>query len=109
MRPLLAVQQNNSAPRSSSDELPANVLLSNSSVARHSNSAKRHSNSAKMNGSSKPTDSEDWSGKLPSGNVLQSNGARGSKGGRPIAPTRHYAPEPISQSLRGTSSCAKSG
>jgi hypothetical protein len=37
------------------------------------------------------------------------NGAQRNKGGRPSAPTRRYVLAPISQSLRSTNSCGKSG
>jgi hypothetical protein len=132
MRPLPVGQQNNSVLRSSSDELRANALLSNNTVAqRKSSSARmngdrlprdsahpsnvlpssvaRRSNSVKMSEKIKLTDSEHWSSKQRSGDLLQSNSAPRSKSGRPSAPTRRYVPEPISQSLLGTNSCAKSG
>src|SRR5262245_18756563 len=118
MRPLPVGLQNNSVMRSSSDELRVNALLSNNTVAqRKSSSARmngdrlprdsahpsnvlpssvaRRSNSVKMSEKIKLTDSEHWSSKQRSGDVLQSNSAPRSKSGRPSAPTRLYVPEPI--------------
>jgi hypothetical protein len=125
MRPLPVGQQNNSVLRSNSDDLRVNALLSNNTVApRNSSSARmnadrlpresaplsgkppsnvlsssvaRCSNSVKMSEKIKLTDSEHWSSKQPSGDVLQSNSAPRSKSGRPSAPTRRYVPEPISR------------
>jgi hypothetical protein len=123
MRPLRAAQQNGSVP--SSGDPQVNALSSNSTVARlksssarmsadrlprdsaHpsgklrsnvlSSSVARHSNGVTMSKKNKLTDSEPWSSKPPSGEVPQNDSARQSKNGRSSAPTRRYAPEPISQ------------
>jgi hypothetical protein len=131
MRPLLVGQQNNGVLRSSSDEARVNALSNNTVAHRRSSSARmngdrlprdsahpsnvlpssaaRCSDSMKMSETIKLTDSEHWSSKQPSGDVLQSNGVPRSKSERPSAPTRHYVPEPISRPLLDTNSCGKSG
>jgi hypothetical protein len=68
MRPLLAGQENNSGPRSSNDELPAHVLLSNGRVAQRSSNS--NANADKL-----PRDSAHLSGKLPSSDARQSSSA----------------------------------
>jgi hypothetical protein len=68
MRPLRAGHQNNIGPRSSNDELPANVLLSNGRVEQRCSNS--NASADKM-----PRDSAHLSGKLPSSDARQSSSA----------------------------------
>jgi hypothetical protein len=88
-------ERRNARVRSSSVERPRNAL------ARLNNSVPT-SAGKQLKGNAQP------SARQPSGDVSM-NSVRWIEGGRPSAPTRRYAPEPISQSWRGTTSCGKNG
>jgi hypothetical protein len=89
-------ERRNARVRSSSVERP-----NRNALARLNNSVTT-SAGKQLKGNAQP------SVRQPSADVPM-NSVRWSEGGRPTAPTRRYAPEPISQSLRGTSSCGKNG
>ena len=80
----------------------SNVELPNRSALARLNSSVPTSTGKQLKGNAQP------SVRQPSADVLM-NSVRWSEGGRPSAPTRRYAPEPISQSWRGTSSYGKNG
>ena len=80
-----------------------------SNVERPSRNALAHlNNSVPTNADKQLKGSAQPSMRQPSAGVSKKS-VRWSEGGRPSAPTRRYAPEPISQLRRGTSSYGKNG